>query len=103
MGTTDQQVQGRGPQPSGGGDVAMPAFERHDPSEQTVPTVRVVWTTTRQYEAQVPASLWEKLGGRLGATGDGPVDQYLTDLETSREYSDVVVLYRDVDDTEPVT
>lgn len=70
--------------------------------ERTEPMVRVVWTTTSQYEAQVPASLWERFGGQAGETHN-PVDQYLTDLETSREYSDVSTIYRVVDDAEPVT
>lgn len=99
MGTTEQQVQGRGPLPPGG-DVAVHAYDARDLSEQTMPMVRVVWSTTRQYEAHVPASLWDRFAGKAGPTGDGPLDQYLIDLETSREYSDVSVIYRDVDDAE---
>lgn len=43
--------------------------------------VKVCWRTVTEYEVLVPASAWERMDGADGAVQDGPLDDYLGDVE----------------------
>lgn len=79
MGTTDGTVQGRGPRRVGGVGVAPDDLSVYR-ARRELAHVRVVWSTTRQYETYVSAADWERIGGAEGPVND-VVAAFLADLE----------------------
>ena len=92
MGTTEHLVQGRGPQPSGGGDVVAEARRVLDSAPRSETMVKVIWETVTSREVYLPTSVWHRLDGdRLGPAGDtnGHIDAILRDIEAD-DVGDVI-------------
>jgi hypothetical protein len=89
MGITTKQdqetVQGRGPRTVGGGGMGTIGTRA-----RTEKLVHVIWETTTQHEAYVPAAAWDRMGGVLGDTTDSGVEGYLSDVERDEREPDVI-------------
>lgn len=72
MGST--RVLGRGTTTMG---AAMPAQSTRVGTR----LVKVCWRTVTEHEVLVPESAWHQMDGAEGPTGEGPLDDYLTDVE----------------------
>ena len=101
MDTTNQMVQAAGPRTMGA--AAVTSVTMNDLlTERTMPAVKVTWTTVRQFEAEIPLVLWEKLDGNVGDTAT-PLDEHLEDLEKLAEiHAGSDVIERGVVEAEPV-